>query len=162
MGLDEEDWNEFNDINKIIIRHQLRTEYRIAFPFLYNSRPRAVHMAPYHYPPLYYIKADDPDLPAFYFDPIVNPVSAFRTQGAMGGKSSSSSSGSRQLFVEEEDEDLEDLYVPEDMVPILDECPLYTGTNNTSSLYQYIILVAIPHPCSNTSSSSSSSSSSSL
>ena len=137
MGLDEEDWNEFNDINKIIIRHQLRTEYRIAFPFLYNSRPRAVHMAPYHYPPLYYIKADDPDLPAFYFDPIVNPVSAFRTQGAMGGKSSSSSSsGSRPLFVEEEDEDLEDLYVPEDMVPILDECPLYTeSTAHGIALY---------------------------
>jgi hypothetical protein len=35
---DEEDWNEFNDINKIIIRHQIRTEYRVAFPHLYNSR----------------------------------------------------------------------------------------------------------------------------
>ena len=30
----DEDWNEFNDINKIIIRHQIRSEYRIAFPFL--------------------------------------------------------------------------------------------------------------------------------
>ena len=38
----EEDWNEFNDINKIIIRHQIRTEYRIAFPYLYNSRPYKV------------------------------------------------------------------------------------------------------------------------
>jgi hypothetical protein len=60
IEVDDDDWNEFNDINKIIIRNQLRTEYRIAFPFLYNSRPRSVHMAPYHYPPLYYIKADDP------------------------------------------------------------------------------------------------------
>jgi len=38
----DEDWNEFNDINKIIIRHAIRTEYRIAFPYLYNDRPRSV------------------------------------------------------------------------------------------------------------------------
>jgi pre-mRNA-processing factor 8 len=47
---DEEDWNEFNDVNKIIIRHPIRTEYRIAFPELFNSRPRKVVMAPYHHP----------------------------------------------------------------------------------------------------------------
>lgn len=35
----DEDWNEFNDINKIIIRHPIRTEYRIAFPYLYNNLP---------------------------------------------------------------------------------------------------------------------------
>ena len=39
---EDEDWNEFNDINKIIVRHEIRTEYKIAFPFLYNSRPRKV------------------------------------------------------------------------------------------------------------------------
>ncbi|KAL6135304.1 hypothetical protein ACLB2K_067532 [Fragaria x ananassa] len=39
----EEDWNEFNDINKLIIRSPLRSECRIAFPSLYNSRPRKVH-----------------------------------------------------------------------------------------------------------------------
>ena len=123
VGLDEEDWNEFNDINKIIIRHQLRTEYRIAFPFLYNSRPRSVRMAPYHHPSLYYIKADDPDLPAFYFDPIVNPVSAFRTRG---------SKDRHGLFADDDDDDaapdVEDMYVPEDLTPILDELPLYTDS----------------------------------
>lgn len=40
----DEDWNEFNDINKIIIRQPVRTEYRIAFPFLYNSLPLYVHL----------------------------------------------------------------------------------------------------------------------
>lgn len=40
----DEDWNDFNDIQKIIIRNQIRTEYKIAFPFMYNSRPRDVHM----------------------------------------------------------------------------------------------------------------------
>ena len=39
---EDEDWNEFNDIHKIIVRHQIRTEYKIAFPHLYNSRPRSV------------------------------------------------------------------------------------------------------------------------
>jgi pre-mRNA-processing factor 8 len=39
---EDEDWNEFNDINKIVVRHLVRTEHRIAFPHLYNSRPRRV------------------------------------------------------------------------------------------------------------------------
>ena len=33
----DEDWNEFNDVNKVIIRQPIRTEYRIAFPYLYNN-----------------------------------------------------------------------------------------------------------------------------
>jgi len=46
----DEDWDEFNDINKVIIRQQIHTEYRVAFPHLYNSLPRAVHLSPYHHP----------------------------------------------------------------------------------------------------------------
>ncbi|KAG8802728.1 pre-mRNA-splicing factor 8 [Serendipita sp. 411] len=72
----DEDWNEFNDINKIIIRQQIRTEYKVAFPHLYNSLPRSVHLAPYHTPKSVYIRTDDPDLPAFYFDPLINPISS--------------------------------------------------------------------------------------
>ena len=56
-----------------MIRHQIRTEYKVQFPYLYTSRPRAVALAPYHHPPLYYVKPDDPDLPAFYFDPVRRP-----------------------------------------------------------------------------------------
>ena len=37
VSVGDEDWNEFNDINKIIIRQPIRTEYRIAFPYLYNE-----------------------------------------------------------------------------------------------------------------------------
>ena len=61
----EEDWNEFNDINKLIIRSPLRSEYRIAFPSLYNSRPRKVKLSVYHTPMVMHIKSEDPDLPAF-------------------------------------------------------------------------------------------------
>ena len=44
VNVHDEDWNEFNDINKIIIRQPVRTEYRIAFPYLYNSLPYKVHL----------------------------------------------------------------------------------------------------------------------
>ena len=44
-NLGDEDWNEFNDINKIIIRQPVRTEYRIAFPYLYNNMPLFVHLS---------------------------------------------------------------------------------------------------------------------
>ena len=71
----DEDWNEFNDIRKLIFRHPVRTEHRIAFPHLYNSRPRSVHVTRYHEPASVYIKSEDPDLPAFYYDPAFNPIS---------------------------------------------------------------------------------------
>lgn len=40
----DEDWNEFNDIEKIIIRQPIRTEYRVAFPYLYNNYTKHVHI----------------------------------------------------------------------------------------------------------------------
>lgn len=72
--LDDDDWNEFNDINKLIVRRQIRTEYRIAFPYLYNNLPRGVALAKYHSSPVLYIKPEDPDLPAYYYDPILNVI----------------------------------------------------------------------------------------
>ena len=42
--------NEFNNINKIITRQAIRTEYRIAFSYMYNSLPRSVQLSIYHYP----------------------------------------------------------------------------------------------------------------
>ena len=56
----DEDWNEFNDINKLIVRHPIRTEYKIAFPYLYNNRPRKVALTTYHAPAVVYIKQEDP------------------------------------------------------------------------------------------------------
>ena len=79
-GVDEEDWNEFNDVNKIIIRNPIRTEYRVAFPQVYNSRPRGVKIAPYHHPSLAYVKAEDLTLPAYHFDVQINPI--VRVEGA--------------------------------------------------------------------------------
>lgn len=73
---DDADWNEFNDINKLIIRRQIRTEYRVAFPYLYNNRPRAVQVGRYHAPHTLYVRPDDPDTPAYHFDSMLNPIPA--------------------------------------------------------------------------------------
>ncbi|CAO1618338.1 unnamed protein product [Jaminaea pallidilutea] len=72
----DDDWNEFNDVRKIIIRQQIRTEYKVAFPHLYNSRPRSVYLGKYHEPKNVFVRTDDPDLPAFFFDPGLNPISS--------------------------------------------------------------------------------------
>ena len=129
---DDEDWNEFNDINKIIIRQQIRTEYKIAFPFMYNSRPRSVHIGRYHEPAVCYIKPEDPDLPAFYFDPIVNPISAFRSDRRRGARGPAD-----EDWDEEEDwDDEEEFELPEKLEPLLAEEELFgENTANGISLY---------------------------
>ncbi|CAG0915719.1 unnamed protein product [Notodromas monacha] len=115
----DEDWNEFNDINKIIIRQPVRTEYRIAFPYLYNSMPKFVHLSWYHTPNVVYIKTEDPDLPAFYFDPLINPIAHRHAVKSYEP-------------VVEDDEDFE---VPEYCQPYMQEFPLYSdNTANGISL----------------------------
>jgi len=49
MDMFDEDWNEFDNINKVIIQQQICTEYRVAFSHLYNLLPRSVHLSPYHH-----------------------------------------------------------------------------------------------------------------
>eukprot|EP01012_Entosiphon_sulcatum_P022057 TRINITY_DN2696_c0_g1_i1.p1 TRINITY_DN2696_c0_g1~~TRINITY_DN2696_c0_g1_i1.p1 ORF type:complete len:2331 (+),score=635.10 TRINITY_DN2696_c0_g1_i1:51-7043(+) len=128
MDTGDEDWNEFNDINKIIIRHQIRTEYQIAFPYLYNSRPRSVQMQKYHHPALCYIKTDDPDLPAFYFDPIINPTPAYKTQQS----SVFTNYKAPEELLDEED----DFELPGDCTPFLKDIDLYNeNTSQGISLY---------------------------
>ncbi|KAI9692445.1 MAG: pre-mRNA-splicing factor 8 [Bathelium mastoideum] len=72
----DEDFGEFNAIDRIIFRAPVRTEYRVNFPFLYNSIPRSVKVSWYSYPQVVYVRAEDPNLPAFYFDPVLNPISS--------------------------------------------------------------------------------------
>ncbi|KAL3690748.1 hypothetical protein R1sor_004399 [Riccia sorocarpa] len=113
MEKGDEDWNEFNDINKLIIRSPLRTEYKIAFPHLYNNRPRKVRLGTYHTPMVMYIKTDDPDLPAFYFDPLIHPIAFYKTDR-------------RDRRAIEEDEDEDDFTLPEGVEPLLQTTPQYT------------------------------------
>jgi pre-mRNA-processing factor 8 len=114
MEKGDEDWNEFNDINKLIIRSPLRTEYRIAFPHLYNNRPRKVKLCVYHTPMIMYIKTEDPDLPAFYYDPLIHPITSINKD--------------RHEKKIRDDEDDDDFFLPEGVEPLLNETQLYTDT----------------------------------
>merc|ERR1711915_168489 len=124
---EDEDWNEFNDINKIIIRQQIRTEYKIAFPYLYNSRPRKVMSAVYHRPAVCFVRADDPDLPAFYFDPVINGLPP--------------SDSISEIEKQAEKFDLESFKLPQNVRPFMEDVPLFT--DNTSN---GIILYWAPRP----------------
>jgi pre-mRNA-processing factor 8 len=72
----DEDFGEFNAIDRIIFRSPIRIEYRVAFPFLYNSLPRSVKLSWYSHPQTAYTNTKDHSLPAFYFDPVINPISS--------------------------------------------------------------------------------------
>ncbi|KAI9583820.1 pre-mRNA-processing-splicing factor 8 [Glossina fuscipes] len=125
-NIGDEDWNEFNDINKVIIRQPIRTEYRIAFPYLYNNMPHFVHLSWYHTPNVVYIKTEDPDLPAFYFDPLINPISHRHAN----------------IKIQEPllDDD-EDFTLPDDVKVFLHDTPLFT--DNTAN---GIALLWAPRP----------------
>ncbi|KAL3087990.1 hypothetical protein niasHT_026411 [Heterodera trifolii] len=112
LNFQDEDWNEFNDINKVIIRSPIRTEYRIAFPFMYNNLINAlpVTVSLYHSPSVVYIKTEDYDLPAFYFDPLINPIAQRNTE----------------RMPEPLPSDDEEFEIPSDLVPMFNEFPLYT------------------------------------
>lgn len=125
MNPADEDWNEFNDINKIIVRHQVRTEYRIAFPYLFNNMPQYVHLSWYHTPVVLYIKTEDPDLPAFYFDPLINPISHRNTVKG-------------------------EVLLPDDDEVRLNTCYLFPSVDNDARSYIYsssTITVMIPVIC---------------
>lgn len=72
----DEDFGEFNAIDRIIFRNPIRTEFRVAFPYLYNSLPRSVHQSWHSHPQVVFNRADDPDLPTFHFDRRINPISS--------------------------------------------------------------------------------------
>ena len=127
MEKGDADWNEFNDINKLIIRSPLRTEYKIAFPHLYNNRPRKVRLGIYHTPMVMYIKTEDPDLPAFYYDPLIHPIT-----------SAPKDRRDKKAYEEEDDDEFE---LPEGVEPLLIDTQLYTDTTAAG-----ISLLCAPRP----------------
>ncbi|KAG5820694.1 hypothetical protein H9Q74_000141 [Fusarium xylarioides] len=72
----DEDFGEFNAIDRIIFRNPIRTEFRVAYPYLYNSLPRSVHLSWHSHPQVVFNRADDPGLPTFHFDRRINPISS--------------------------------------------------------------------------------------
>ncbi|RHZ68111.1 U4/U6-U5 snRNP complex subunit PRP8 [Aspergillus thermomutatus] len=131
----DEDFSEFNAIDRIIFRAPIRTEYRVAFPFLYNTLPRSVKVSWYSHPQVVYVRTDDPNLPAFYFDPVINPIS-------------SRSVAPKNITVSHEDEifgpgnNEDDLFeLPSEVKPFFADEELYTP--DTASA---IALWWAPHP----------------
>jgi pre-mRNA-processing factor 8 len=131
----DEDFGEFNAIDRIIFRQPIRTEYRVSFPFLYNSLPRSVKVGWFSHPQIVYVRTDDPNLPAFYFDPVINPIS-------------SRSVAPKNLTVSHEDEifgvgnnEDEEFELPFGVDPFMDDEELYT--EDTSSA---IALWWAPYP----------------
>ena len=102
---------------------------QVAFPYLYNNRPRKVQLSTYHYPMVTYIKMEDPDLPAFYFDPLIHPIPPHKSEGPELAS---------WVVPDEEEEDFE---LPEGVDPFLTEQPLYT--ENTAA---GIALLWAPRP----------------
>ena len=52
------------------------------YPFVYIPK---MFSSRYHTPSVVFIKTEDPDLPAFYFDPLINPI-AHRHSVKVGGE----------------------------------------------------------------------------
>ncbi|GMM59078.1 U4/U6-U5 snRNP complex subunit [Maudiozyma humilis] len=119
---EEEDFNEFNSIDRIIFRIPIRSEYRIAFPHLYNSRPRSVKLTWYSDPLSCMINNDDDyDIPAYYFDPSLNPITF---TGAEHGNSNI------------QNDDDEDLILADSFSPIMEDVNLSESTTKEAiSLY---------------------------
>ena len=122
----DEDFGEFNAIDRIIFRAPIRTEYRVAFPFLYNSLPRSVKLSWYSHPQVVYVRAEDPSLPAFYFDPVINPIS-------------SRSVAPKNITISHEDEifgygnsEDEEFTLPNNMEPFLADEELYTSETSSA------------------------------
>lgn len=122
----DEDFGEFNAIDRIIFRAPIRTEYRVAFPFLYNSLPRSVKLSHYSYPQVVYVRAEDPSLPAFYFDPIINPISSRSV-----APKNITVSHEDELFGYGNDED-EEFSLPLSVEPFLADEELYTSETSSA------------------------------
>ncbi|KAK9243644.1 NUC071 domain-containing protein [Lipomyces tetrasporus] len=114
----DEDFGEFNAIDRIIFRAPIRTEYRIAFPHLYNSLPRSVEIDWYCEPQTVYVRSDDPDLPPYYFDSSLAPISLRTVQVELEHPHEEDVFGDN-----EEDEEFE---LPGNVEPFLADEQLYT------------------------------------
>lgn len=79
----------------------------------------------YHAPNVVYIKTEDPDLPAFYFDPLINPISHRHAVKSL----------------EPLPDDEEEFVLPDTLQAFLQETPLYT--DNTAN---GIALLWAPRP----------------
>ncbi|EGW33924.1 uncharacterized protein SPAPADRAFT_133535 [Spathaspora passalidarum NRRL Y-27907] len=70
---EDDDFTEFNYIDRIIFRIPIRTEYKVAFPYLYNSFVKSVQLISYHHSINCY-QANKQDTLVYTFNANFNPI----------------------------------------------------------------------------------------
>nr|BAS01665.1 splicing factor PRP8 [Lotharella vacuolata] len=58
----------------VLFNYPIRTEYRIAYPYLYNSDVKNLNDSPYIYDNCVYIKSADKDVQGFFLDPCLHKL----------------------------------------------------------------------------------------
>lgn len=91
----------------------------IPHPTPYPPLPSSlqVRLAVYHHPLTMYIKTEDPDLPAYYYDPLIHPIPAYKSKRT-----------TPRLDEEDVGGDDDDWVLPEGVDPLLSDTPLYSET----------------------------------
>lgn len=111
-----EDFTEFNSIDRIIFRIPIRTEYKVSFPYLYNSFVKQVHVTPYHHPINCAVEINE-DRPAFGFHESLNSITP-------------------HSFSTSEEDDFEEFELPESVSPFLSDNDLEPeGTKDAIRLW---------------------------
>jgi|688.fasta_scaffold208665_3 pre-mRNA-processing factor 8 len=96
---------------------------------MYNNRPRNVALSPYHFPAVCFIKCDDPEVPVFNYDQVINPMPAYKNEQL---KELDSQINQNAVT----DEELDEFTLPDGVEPLLSEQPLFTeNTANGINLY---------------------------
>jgi pre-mRNA-processing factor 8 len=76
-----EDFTDFNSLDSVIIRSPLKPEFKVAFPFLYNSFIKNVSVGWYHNPPNCFSVEPNPEFTtAFQFNSTFNPILPFKSK----------------------------------------------------------------------------------
>ncbi|ODV81188.1 PROCN-domain-containing protein [Suhomyces tanzawaensis NRRL Y-17324] len=103
-----EDFTEFNSIDRIIIRSPIRTEYSVAFPFLYNSFVKLVSASWYHDPINNFVDSFSSEIAAFHFKSEYNPISPHKHPIKMDDENEDLVLGIKPFMSEDKDEYLDD------------------------------------------------------
>lgn len=129
---DNEDFTEFNSIDRIIFRIPIKTEYKVAYPYLYNSFVKDVSVSWYHDSINTYVRDQETDTEnksqgrSFNFHLSYNPIIPHNF----------STKRSEEALIDFEVEDVE---LPQDFEPLMttsDEKPLPLEPSHTNDAIQ--------------------------
>jgi pre-mRNA-processing factor 8 len=114
MDTFNEDWNKFNDIGSNN-RYTRNTRLHSRISITPSHAPSTFHPAIHQ---KVYICTDDPNLPVFYFDPAINPISLRR----FTLKNAPLISHKNSIFNPNNADD-DEFELPEDLLPFLEDDP---------------------------------------